>query len=122
MAMDGSSSDLIMEKYRKSVGVEDKEETVNIVIHGHEPALSEMLAVAVQDPEVKAYAKKAGAGGITLAGLCCTANEILMRHGVPVAGNFLQQELAVVTASWNAAPATTYTTDPRPPLLTTTYS
>jgi carbon-monoxide dehydrogenase catalytic subunit len=76
-----------------------KKETVNIIIHGHEPALSEILNVAVGDPEIKEYAKSAGAEGITLAGLCCTANEILMRHGVPVAGNFLQQELAIVTGA-----------------------
>jgi carbon-monoxide dehydrogenase catalytic subunit len=76
-----------------------KEDTVNIVIHGHEPSLSEMLAVAVQDPEIIDYAKAAGANGITLAGICCTANEILMRHGVPVAGNVLQQELAIVTGA-----------------------
>jgi carbon-monoxide dehydrogenase catalytic subunit len=73
------------------------EETVNIIVHGHEPSISDMLAVAVQDPEVIDYAKKAGAAGITLAGICCTANEILVRHGIPVAGNLLQQELAIVT-------------------------
>jgi anaerobic carbon-monoxide dehydrogenase catalytic subunit len=73
--------------------------TVNIIIHGHEPALSEMLTIAVQDPEVKEYARQAGAEGVTLAGICCTANEILMRHGVPVAGNVLQQELAIVTGA-----------------------
>ncbi|MCL2095787.1 MAG: anaerobic carbon-monoxide dehydrogenase catalytic subunit [Oscillospiraceae bacterium] len=76
-----------------------KKETVNILIHGHEPALSEILTVASGDPEVKEYAKAAGAGGITLAGICCTANEVLMRHGVPVAGNFLQQELAIITGA-----------------------
>lgn len=77
-----------------------KENTVNIIIHGHEPALSEILAAAVSDPELIASAKAAGAsGGITLAGICCTANEILMRHGVPVAGNLLQQELAIVTGA-----------------------
>lgn len=76
-----------------------KKETVNIIIHGHEPALSEILTVAVSDPEIKEYAKSAGADGITLAGICCTANEILMRHGVPVAGNILQQELAIVTGA-----------------------
>ncbi|MDR3207506.1 MAG: anaerobic carbon-monoxide dehydrogenase catalytic subunit [Oscillospiraceae bacterium] len=75
-------------------------DTVNILIHGHEPALSEILTVAVADPEIIAYAKAAGApAGITLAGICCTANEILMRHGVPVAGNVLQQELAIVTGA-----------------------
>ena len=76
-----------------------KKDTVNILIHGHEPTLSEMLTVAVADPEIRAYAKDAGANGITLAGICCTANEILMRHGVPVAGNVLQQELALVTGA-----------------------
>lgn len=75
------------------------EKTVNLIVHGHEPALSDMLAVAVNDPEIKAYAKAAGADGVTLAGLCCTANEILMRHGIPVAGNFLQQELAIITGA-----------------------
>ena len=73
--------------------------TVNIIVHGHEPALSEMLACAAQDPDIVAYAKNAGAQGITLAGICCTANEILLRHGIPVAGNFLQQELAIITGA-----------------------
>jgi carbon-monoxide dehydrogenase catalytic subunit len=76
-----------------------REDTVNIVVHGHEPSLSEMLAAAVGDPEIVAYAKAAGAGGVTLAGLCCTANEVLMRRGIPVAGNFLQQELAIITGA-----------------------
>lgn len=77
-----------------------KEDTVNILVHGHEPALSEMLTVAVQDPEMIKMAADAGAsGGIVLAGICCTANEILMRHGVPVAGNMLQQELCIVTGA-----------------------
>jgi anaerobic carbon-monoxide dehydrogenase catalytic subunit len=73
--------------------------TVNVLVHGHEPALSEMLAAASTDPEIRAYALEAGAEGITLAGICCTANEILMRHGIPIAGNFLQQELAIVTGA-----------------------
>jgi len=81
-----------------NLGVLDAK-TVNIVVHGHEPALSDMLAIAVNDPEIKAYAKAAGADGVTLAGLCCTANEILMRHGIPIAGNFLQQELAIITGA-----------------------
>ncbi len=73
--------------------------TVNVIVHGHEPALSEMLAAASSDPEILDYASKAGAEGITLAGICCTANEILIRHGIPVAGNFLQQELAIITGA-----------------------
>ena len=75
------------------------EKTPNILVHGHEPELSEMLAVAVNDPEIKEYVKAAGADGVTLSGICCTANEILMRHGIPIAGSFLQQELAVITGA-----------------------
>lgn len=78
------------------------ERTVNVVVHGHEPALSEMLAAASRDSEIIEAAKNVGAEGITLAGICCTANEILMRHGIPIAGNFLQQELAVVTGAVEA--------------------
>jgi len=79
-----------------------KEDEVNIIIHGHEPALAEMLAVATREPDMIEYAKSKGAKGINLAGMCCTANEILMRHGVPIAGNFLQQELAIVTGALDA--------------------
>ncbi len=83
---------------RANLGVLEAD-SVNVVVHGHEPALSEMLAVAAGDPEVVEAAKAAGAEGIRLAGICCTANEVLMRHGIPVAGNFLQQELAVLTGA-----------------------
>jgi anaerobic carbon-monoxide dehydrogenase catalytic subunit len=76
-----------------------KEDTVNILVHGHEPELSEMLAVVASDPEMIDKAKQAGAQGITLAGICCTANEILMRHGIAIAGSFLQQELAIITGA-----------------------
>ncbi|MBI4557158.1 MAG: anaerobic carbon-monoxide dehydrogenase catalytic subunit [Candidatus Hydrogenedentes bacterium] len=72
---------------------------INVVVHGHEPALTEMLVAASRDPEILAEARAVGAEGINLAGICCTANEVLMRHGVPVAGNFLQQELALVTGA-----------------------
>ena len=76
-----------------------KEDFVNIVVHGHEPTLSDVVYNAVKDPELIELAKKYGAKGINLAGMCCTANEILMRHGIPSAGNFLQQELAILTGS-----------------------
>jgi carbon-monoxide dehydrogenase catalytic subunit len=75
------------------------EDMVNIVVHGHEPAVSEMLVAASRDPEIAEAARAAGAEGVTLAGICCTANEILMRHGIPIAGNFLQQELAIITGA-----------------------
>lgn len=76
-----------------------KEDHVNIVVHGHEPTLSDVVQAAVRQPELIALAKKYGAKGINLAGMCCTANEILMRHGIPSAGNFLQQELAILTGA-----------------------
>ena len=64
-----------------------KEDEVNIVMHGHEPILSEMIVAAAEDPEMLDLAKKLGAKGINVVGMCCTGNEILMRHGVPTAGN-----------------------------------
>jgi carbon-monoxide dehydrogenase catalytic subunit len=79
-----------------------KENMVNVVVHGHEPSLSEMIVYATQDPEIIEYAKAAGADGINLSGICCTANEILMRQGVPAAGNFLHQELAIMTGAVEA--------------------
>ncbi|MFA4902540.1 MAG: anaerobic carbon-monoxide dehydrogenase catalytic subunit [Desulfobaccales bacterium] len=79
-----------------------KEDHVNIIIHGHEPLLPEMIYVAAQEPEAITYAQNKGAKGVQLAGMCCSANEILMRHGIPVAGNYLQQELAIITGAVDA--------------------
>jgi len=83
---------------KANLGVLEKDE-VNLIIHGHEPLLSEMIVAVAQEPEMIELAKSKGANGINIAGMCCTANEILMRHGVPIAGNFLQQELAIVTGA-----------------------
>jgi len=66
-----------------------KEDHVNLIIHGHEPVLSEMILVAAQTKEMQDYAIQKGAKGIQLSGICCTANEILQRHGVPICGTFL---------------------------------
>ncbi len=79
-----------------------KEDHVNVIVHGHEPVLSEMIVAAAQSKEMLDYAKSKGAKGIQLGGICCTANEILQRHGVPPAGNFLQQELVIVTGACDA--------------------
>ena len=84
-----------------NLGVLKKNE-VNLIIHGHEPLLSEMIVAVAQEPKMIELAKSKGAKGINLAGICCTANEILMRHGIPLAGNFLQQELALVTGAVEA--------------------
>jgi carbon-monoxide dehydrogenase catalytic subunit len=79
-----------------------KADMVNVVVHGHEPTLSEMIVAATQDPEIIEYARAAGAKGIQLSGICCTANEILMRQGIPAAGNFLHQELSIMTGAVEA--------------------
>lgn len=86
---------------RANLGV-IKEDHVNIIIHGHEPLLSDMIVEASQDPELVKLAQEKGAKGINLAGICCTAVEILMRRGIPAAGNFLQQELAIATGAVEA--------------------
>ena len=79
-----------------------KADHVNLIVHGHEPVLSEMIVAAAQSQEMIDYAKSKGAKGIQLGGICCTANEILQRHGVPPAGTYLQQELAIITGACDA--------------------
>jgi carbon-monoxide dehydrogenase catalytic subunit len=79
-----------------------KQDHVNIIVHGHEPVLSEMIVAMSQKPELLEYAKSKGAKGIQLGGICCTANEIFQRHGVPQAGTYLQQELAIITGACDA--------------------
>lgn len=76
-----------------------KKDQVNILVHGHSPVVSEMVLAAVRNPELIAKAKAAGATGINLAGLCCTGNELLMRQGIPIAGNHLMTELSIVTGA-----------------------
>jgi carbon-monoxide dehydrogenase catalytic subunit len=79
-----------------------KQDQVNITVHGHEPLLAEALCLAAQEEDMLALAKKAGAKGINLAGVCCTGNEILMRRGIPVAAGFVQQEMALATGAVEA--------------------
>jgi anaerobic carbon-monoxide dehydrogenase catalytic subunit len=79
-----------------------KDDMVNVVVHGHEPTLSQMIVAASQSPDIIEYAKAAGAKGVNLSGICCTANEILMRQGIPAAGNFLHQELSILTGAVEA--------------------
>lgn len=79
-----------------------KEDYVNILVHGHNPVVSEMIYLAVEDKELNDLAKSYGAKGINLAGLCCTGNELLMRKGIPMAGNHLMTELTLVTGAVEA--------------------
>ncbi|WP_456432895.1 anaerobic carbon-monoxide dehydrogenase catalytic subunit [Thermosulfuriphilus sp.] len=74
-----------------------KKDKVNIIVHGHEPILSEQVVEAALSAEMQHKAQEVGAAGINVAGICCTANEVLMRRGVPVAGNMIHQELAIMT-------------------------
>jgi carbon-monoxide dehydrogenase catalytic subunit len=75
---------------------------VNIVLHGHNPVLSDMIVKAAADPALVKRAKDTGAKGINLAGMCCTGNELLMRHGIPLAGSFFDQELVIATGAIEA--------------------
>ena len=84
-----------------NIGVMEKD-MVNIIVHGHDPSLSEMIVFYAQDPEMVALAKSVGAKGINIAGVCCTGNEVAMREAIPMAGNFLQQENVVLTGACEA--------------------
>ena len=84
-----------------NIGVMDKD-MVNIIVHGHDPSLSEMIVFYAQDSEMIALAKANGAKGINIAGVCCTGNEVAMRQAIPMAGNFLQQENVVLTGACEA--------------------
>ncbi len=76
-----------------------KEDQVNIIVHGHNPVVSEMILKACESPELLKLAEEKGAKGINLSGVCCTGNELLMRHGVPMAGNHLMTELVLGTGA-----------------------
>jgi len=88
-------------KAKINLGVLEKDQ-VNIIVHGHEPLLSEMILLASQSEDMLKKAEEKGAKGINIAGICCTANEILSRHGIPVVGNVVQQELAIITGAVDA--------------------
>jgi carbon-monoxide dehydrogenase catalytic subunit len=79
-----------------------RRDQVNIAMHGHNPLLSDVIVDAAQDPELLELAKSYGATGINVVGLCCTGNEMLMRKGVPMAGNHLMQELVLITGALEA--------------------
>ncbi|WOF17312.1 anaerobic carbon-monoxide dehydrogenase catalytic subunit [Methanoplanus sp. FWC-SCC4] len=84
-----------------NLGVID-EDYVNISLHGHNPMLSEMIVKAAGEQELIDLAKSYGAKGINLVGLCCTGNELLMRKGIPMAGNHFNQELIITTGALEA--------------------
>jgi len=79
-----------------------KEDEVNVIIHGHEPNLFESILESVNDPVMLKAAEKAGAKGINLVGMCCSGAEMLSRHGIPHAGNFMSTEAVLVTGAVDA--------------------
>lgn len=79
-----------------------KEDSINILVHGHNPVVSEMILAATREQSMIEKAKQAGAAGFNVAGLCCTGNELLMRQGIPLAGNHLMTELAIITGAVEA--------------------
>jgi carbon-monoxide dehydrogenase catalytic subunit len=79
-----------------------KEDEVNIIIHGHEPNLLESMQESVNDLNLLAAAKSAGAKGINLVGMCCSGLEMLCRRGIPHAGNFMSTEAIMVTGAVDA--------------------
>lgn len=98
-----------------------EEDKVNILIHGHDPNLAEMVAVASQNPEFVEMAKQQGASGINVVGMCCTGNEMTMRHGIRIAGNFYQQEMAILTGAIEAVVVDVQCIFPALPKLAHTY-
>lgn len=79
-----------------------REKEVNIIIHGHEPNLFESVLASVDDPGLLQEAKDAGAEGLNLVGMCCSGAEMLSRHGIPHAGNFMSTETILVTGAVDA--------------------
>ncbi len=79
-----------------------RENEVNVIIHGHEPNLFESMLASVNDPSLVKAAKDAGAKGINLVGMCCSGAEMLGRHGIPHAGNFMSTEAILITGAVDA--------------------
>ena len=79
-----------------------KKDQVNVIVHGHEPNLFESMLVSVTDPMMVQKAKDAGAKGINLVGMCCSGAEMMSRHGIPHAGNFMSTETVLVTGAVDA--------------------
>ena len=86
---------------KANLGVLDAE-SVNVVVHGHEPILSAKVVEMARSAENRQAAEAVGAKGINVVGLCCTGNEVLLRQGVGMAGNESHSELAIMTGAVDA--------------------
>lgn len=78
-----------------------KANCVNIAVNGHNPLLSEFICDMAAELNGEAIAAGAD-GGINVVGVCCTGNEVLMRRGIPLATNYLSQELPILTGALDA--------------------
>ncbi len=99
-------SDILFGRPMPTIGKVDlgllKEDEVNIIVHGHEPQLLDAISRVVEEEELINLAKEKGAKGINLVGMCCSGNEMLIRYGIPHAGNFMQTEIAIITGAVDA--------------------
>jgi carbon-monoxide dehydrogenase catalytic subunit len=77
-----------------------KADAVNIAVHGHNPVLSDLMVTVAGD--MKKAAESAGASGINMVGICCTGNEVMMRHGIPSCTHSVSQEMALMTGALDA--------------------
>lgn len=77
-----------------------KADAVNIAVHGHNPVLSDLMITVATD--MKEAAVAAGASGINMVGICCTGNEVMMRHGIPSCTHSVSQEMALMTGALDA--------------------
>ncbi|RKO67887.1 anaerobic carbon-monoxide dehydrogenase catalytic subunit [Desulfofundulus salinus] len=73
---------------------------VNVAVHGHNPVLSDIIVLVAK--EMEAEARAAGAQGINVVGICCTGNEVLMRHGISPCTHSVSQEMAIITGALDA--------------------
>jgi carbon-monoxide dehydrogenase catalytic subunit len=74
-----------------------EERSVNLAVHGHNPVLSEKVLEWAGKLQQEAAA--AGAERVNVVGVCCTGNELTMRHGVPLAAHNTQAELIIATGA-----------------------
>jgi carbon-monoxide dehydrogenase catalytic subunit len=77
-----------------------KADAVNIAVHGHNPVLSDLMVTVAGD--MKKAAVSAGASDINMVGICCTGNEVMMRHGIPSCTHSVSQEMAIMTGALDA--------------------
>lgn len=80
-----------------------KNDAVNIALHGHIPLLSDMIVQVAGETDLSEAARAAGAtDGLNIVGVCCTGNEVMMRHKIPMATSSVSQEMAILTGALDA--------------------